>query len=78
MGEQVKYIVSELQKPPFSKHYNLITLDALTGEQLLQVGVHIHCTVYSIRSVNFITLDALTGEQLLQVGVHIHCTVYVL
>jgi hypothetical protein len=39
MSEQLKFLVSELQKPPFSKNYNLITFDSLAGEQLLQVRI---------------------------------------
>ena len=37
MSEQLKFLVTELQKPPFNKNYNLITFDSLAGEQLLQV-----------------------------------------
>jgi len=36
MTQQLKYLVSELNKPPYSKNYNLISFDALTGEQLIQ------------------------------------------
>ncbi|XP_077987747.1 intraflagellar transport protein 81 homolog [Glandiceps talaboti] len=36
MSEQLKYIVSQLNKPPFNKSYNLISFDALEGNQLLQ------------------------------------------
>ena len=37
MSDQLKYIVSELQKPPYSRNFNLITFDSLSGEHLLQV-----------------------------------------
>ena len=37
MSDQLKFIVSELQKAPYNKNYNLITFDSLSGEQLLQV-----------------------------------------
>ena len=37
MSDQLKLIVSELQKPPYSRNYNIITFDSLSGEQLLQV-----------------------------------------
>ncbi len=37
MGEQLKLIVTELQKEPFNKKYNIISFDTLNGEQLLQV-----------------------------------------
>ena len=37
MSDQLKFIVGELQKPPYNKNFNLITLDSLSGEQLLQV-----------------------------------------
>jgi Intraflagellar transport 81 calponin homology domain len=33
MGEQLKYLVSELNKPPYNRSYNLISFDALNGEQ---------------------------------------------
>ena len=36
MSEQLKFIVAELNLEPYSKNYNLISLDALSGEQLLQ------------------------------------------
>ena len=36
MSEQLKFIVSELNKEPFDKNYNLISFDALGGELLLQ------------------------------------------
>ena len=36
MSEQLKYLVSELNKPPYSTNYNLISFDALSGEQLIQ------------------------------------------
>ena len=37
MSDQLKFIVSELHKPPYNKTYNVITFDSLSGEQLLQV-----------------------------------------
>ena len=37
MSDQLKYIVSELQKDPYIKTFNLITFDSLSGEHLLQV-----------------------------------------
>ena len=36
MSDQLKFIVSELQKPPYNKTFNIITFDSLSGEQLLQ------------------------------------------
>ncbi|XP_067948195.1 intraflagellar transport protein 81 homolog [Watersipora subatra] len=36
MSEQLKYIVQALNKPPFSKSYNLISFDGLDQIQLLQ------------------------------------------
>jgi hypothetical protein len=36
MSEQLKYLVTGLNKPPYSKNYNLISFDALSGEHLLQ------------------------------------------
>ena len=37
MSEQLKYIISELNKEPFNKNYNLISFDNLTPLNLLQV-----------------------------------------
>lgn len=37
MSEQLKYIIQELSKEPFSKTYNLISFDSLEPLQLLQV-----------------------------------------
>ncbi|XP_068230834.1 intraflagellar transport protein 81 homolog [Palaemon carinicauda] len=37
MSEEIKFIVGELNKPPYNRNYNLITFDALQPEQLLQV-----------------------------------------
>ncbi|XP_067669483.1 intraflagellar transport protein 81 homolog isoform X1 [Haliotis asinina] len=37
MSEQLKFIVQELAKEPFSKNYNLISFDSLEPLQLLQV-----------------------------------------
>uniref|UniRef100_A0A0K2TAW8 Intraflagellar transport protein 81 homolog n=1 Tax=Lepeophtheirus salmonis TaxID=72036 RepID=A0A0K2TAW8_LEPSM len=36
-SDQIKFLVSELNKEPYNKNYNLILFDRLTGEQLLQV-----------------------------------------
>lgn len=37
MTEQVKFVISKLNEPPFEKKFNLISFDALRPEQLLQV-----------------------------------------
>ena len=37
MSEQLKFLVEELNKTPFERNYNLITFDALHGDQLLQI-----------------------------------------
>lgn len=37
MSEEIKFIVNELNKEPYSRNYNLISFDALSGESLLQV-----------------------------------------
>lgn len=37
MSEQLKFIIQELKKEPFSKTYNLISFDSLEPLQLLQV-----------------------------------------
>ncbi|KAG8225121.1 hypothetical protein J437_LFUL006144 [Ladona fulva] len=37
MGDQLKFIVTELKKPPWEKNYSVISFDSLSSEQLLQV-----------------------------------------
>ncbi|KAF7656569.1 hypothetical protein LDENG_00039170 [Lucifuga dentata] len=37
MSEQLKFIVEQLNKEPFKKHFNLITFDSLEPIQLLQI-----------------------------------------
>ena len=37
MSEQMKYLVAELNKSPYDRNYNLISFDALQGDQLLQI-----------------------------------------
>jgi len=37
MSEQLKYIVGEINKPPFGKSYNLISFDGLDSVQLIQI-----------------------------------------
>ncbi|CAG02472.1 unnamed protein product, partial [Tetraodon nigroviridis] len=37
MGEQLKFIIEQLNKEPFKKNFNLITFDSLEPTQLLQV-----------------------------------------
>lgn len=37
MGEQVKFIVQELNKEPFKKNLNLISFDSLEPLSLLQI-----------------------------------------
>ncbi|XP_063876497.1 intraflagellar transport protein 81 homolog [Scylla paramamosain] len=37
MSEEIKFIVGELNKPPYSRNYNLISFDSLNAESLLQV-----------------------------------------
>ena len=37
MSEQLKFLVDELNKPPYDHNYNLISFDALHGDQLLQI-----------------------------------------
>ena len=38
MSEEIKFIVGELNKPPYNRNYNLISFDGLNAESLLQVG----------------------------------------
>lgn len=35
--EQIKFIISKLNQPPFSKNLNLISYDNLSGEQRIQI-----------------------------------------
>lgn len=37
MGEQLKFIIEQLNREPFKKKFNLITFDSLEPTQLLQV-----------------------------------------
>lgn len=37
MGEQLKFIVEQLNREPFSKNLNLITFDSVEPTQLLQI-----------------------------------------
>ena len=37
MSQQLRYIVDQLNGPPFSRHYNLVTFDSLESLSLLQV-----------------------------------------
>ena len=37
MSEQLKFLVEELNKPPYQRNFNLISFDALHGDQLLQI-----------------------------------------
>ncbi|KAK9510580.1 hypothetical protein O3M35_005327 [Rhynocoris fuscipes] len=37
MSERIKFIISELNKEPFKKNFNLITFDSLSPEDLLQI-----------------------------------------
>ena len=37
MSDQLKFLVEELNKPPYNHNYNLISFDALHGDQLLQI-----------------------------------------
>ena len=37
MSEQLKFLVEELNKPPYQRNFNLISFDALAGDQLLQI-----------------------------------------
>ena len=49
MSEQLKNLVAELNKPPYNKNYNLISFDALSGENLLQV---LPKTIFRLRPVS--------------------------
>lgn len=37
MGEQLKFIIEQLNREPFKKNLNLITFDSLEATQLLQL-----------------------------------------
>lgn len=45
MTEQLKFVVQELNKPPFNKNFNLINFDALEPSQLLQVLSDVFLTI---------------------------------
>ena len=54
MSDQLKYIVSELQKPPYSRNFNLITFDSLSGEHLLQVLNDVLAEIDTKHKVTFV------------------------
>jgi intraflagellar transport protein 81 len=35
--EEIKYIINELNKPPFNKGLNIVSYDSLRGEQRLEI-----------------------------------------
>lgn len=41
MHSAVKYIVNELNKPPYNKRFNIVSFDSLSSEDLLQVSNYI-------------------------------------
>jgi len=45
MSEQLKYIVAELNREPFSRNYNLIAFDSLDPLSLLQVVTDIFAEI---------------------------------
>ena len=53
MSDQLKFIVSELQKPPHSKTFNIITFDSLSGEQLLQTFNDVLAEIDSKHKVHY-------------------------
>lgn len=54
MSEQLKYVVQELNKPPFSKSYNLISFDGLDSIQLIQVLNDVCAEIESKVSVSWL------------------------
>ena len=52
MGEQVKFIVQELNKEPFKKNLNLISFDSLEPLSLLQILSDVLGEIDSKVSVN--------------------------
>jgi len=73
MSEQLKYIVQELNKEPFSKTYNLISFDNLEPLQLLQIlndvlaivdpKVIYHVMIYLIFQSNMNSLITIIHKQ---------------
>ena len=53
MSDQLKFIVSELQKPPYNKTFNIITFDSLSGEQLLQTFNDVLAEIDSKHKVHY-------------------------
>ena len=41
MSDELKFLVRELNKPPYNRNFNLITFDSLEPDQLLQVWIYI-------------------------------------
>ena len=44
MSEQIKFVLQELNLPPFKLNYNLIVFDQLSGENRLQAREHLSVT----------------------------------
>ena len=70
MSEQIRTIVEALNKPPFSKNFNLITFDSLDGTQLLQCLNDLISTIDPKQSIDIRQEDAgqtaVRNMQLLQ------------
>ncbi|XP_067006845.2 intraflagellar transport protein 81 homolog [Anabrus simplex] len=52
MSDRLKYIVTEISKPPFNKNFSLISFDSQNSEQLLQVLTDILAEVDSSNKVD--------------------------
>ncbi|XP_075213997.1 intraflagellar transport protein 81 homolog [Lycorma delicatula] len=52
MSDDIKFIVTELNKSPFNKNYNLISFDSLSSEDLLQVVTDVLAEVDAANKVD--------------------------
>jgi len=83
MSEQLKFIVAELNREPFSRSYNLIAFDSLDPLSLLQVLTDVLAEV----DPKVITVVRFVSHYLILISIHtqrgwirspIHCSLVVM
>lgn len=72
MSEQLKYIIQELAKEPFSKTYNLISFDSLEPLQLLQVLTDVMSVIDPKVSnyVKYVIIKSCRHDVAIHYGIH--------
>lgn len=63
MHSTVKYIVRELNRPPFNNTFNIVSFDSLSSEDLLQVIFITYSFFSSIESIFISCLSTCIGDQ---------------